>query len=156
MDFTFGEPVLKTLLTKDTGTFIFLNTLSFKNSAIALLKTMCYAYSVPDGRLLVEAPTRNNRFKPIHFRGNRLAIGGHKQGSVHVSPLSLIPIMNYSGLRYWFVERTEEQLPARANLRSSGRNSDRPLKHVRDETGHCFRQRDADSSLGHEYEAATH
>ena len=53
--------------------------------AIALLKTMCYAYSVPDGRLLVEAPTRKNSFKPLHFRGNRLAIGGHKQGSVHVS-----------------------------------------------------------------------
>jgi len=70
MDFTFGEPVLKTLLTKDT--------------AIALLKTMCYAYSVPDGRLLVEAPTRKNSFKPIHFRSNRLAIGGHKQGSVHI------------------------------------------------------------------------
>lgn len=70
MDITFGAPVLKTLLSKDT--------------AIAVLADRTYVYSIPDGRLLLEAPTRKNKRGLVDFKQNRLAIPGHKQGSVHI------------------------------------------------------------------------
>ena len=73
MDITFGAPVIKTVLSKDT--------------AIAVLSSCTYVYSIPDGRLLLEAQTRKNKRGLVNFKQNRLAIPGHKQGSVHVSSL---------------------------------------------------------------------
>jgi len=74
LDITFGEPVIRTEISRDT--------------AIAVLATSTYVYSLPDGRLLLEAQTRRNRKGRIDFKQNRIALPGHKQGSVHIYDLT--------------------------------------------------------------------
>jgi len=74
MDITFGEPLVKTLISRDT--------------AIGVLPQSVYVYSIPDGRLLLEAQTRKNKNGRIDFRQNRLAVPGHKLGSVHIYDLT--------------------------------------------------------------------
>ena len=86
MDITFGAPLLKTIMRKDT--------------AIAVLSDIVYVYSIPDGRLLLEAPTRQNRNGVIDFKQNRLAVPGHKQGSVHVSIFEVYFCSNFFVLSF--------------------------------------------------------
>ena len=59
-------------------------TLISRDTAIGVLPQSVYVYSIPDGRLLLEAQTRKNKNGRIDFRQNRLAVPGHKLGSVHV------------------------------------------------------------------------
>ena len=71
-------------------------TLISRDTAIGVLPQSVYVYSIPDGRLLLEAQTRKNKNGRIDFRQNRLAVPGHKLGSVHVSIKKVL--QNNSGI----------------------------------------------------------
>lgn len=70
MDITFDSPVIETIMTKDTLIAIQINGAS--------------VYSIPDGRLLLQARTNKNSRGLASFRAHKLAIPGQKTGSVHI------------------------------------------------------------------------
>lgn len=70
MDITFGSPLRNTIMTRDT--------------LIGTLTEHIFVYSIPDGRLLHQGRTGKNPHGLSDFRANKLAVPGHKTGSVHI------------------------------------------------------------------------
>ena len=56
-----------------------------RDTLIGTLIESIFVYSIPDGRLLHQGRTGKNPNGIADFRANKLAVPGHKTGSVHVS-----------------------------------------------------------------------
>ena len=65
-----------------------------RDTLIGTLIESIFVYSIPDGRLLHQGRTGKNPNGIADFRANKLAVPGHKTGSVHVSPLIFTPQLN--------------------------------------------------------------
>ena len=58
-----------------------------RDTLIGTLLESIFVYSIPDGRLLHQGRTGKNPNGIADFRSNKLAVPGHKTGSVHVCVL---------------------------------------------------------------------
>ena len=56
-----------------------------RDTLIGTLIESIFVYSIPDGRLLHQGRTGKNPNGIADFKANKLAVPGHKTGSVHVS-----------------------------------------------------------------------
>ena len=58
-----------------------------RDTLIGTLIESIFVYSIPDGRLLHQGRTGKNPNGIADFKANKLAVPGHKTGSVHVSSI---------------------------------------------------------------------
>ena len=92
MDITFGSPLRKVVTDARYCHHLRIicipplrNTLMTRDTLIGTLIESIFVYSIPDGRLLHQGRTGKNPNGIADFRANKLAVPGHKTGSVHVS-----------------------------------------------------------------------